>query len=296
MSDEEHKRRKTITFEQAEGAASLPYQLQPQEMSQKLRGALWVALYQALRDTRVYDHNDNEMVGPPYDTILGRVHTFHYEGWIDEFDPSFDRQTGSIKKRLADGSYIDVLGFVQAILRDEDCPDNFRDSIRNALRYANAAYVVVDDDTIVPKGSPEEAAAIDRAFGDLRSKEFVGARQHLKNAADLLSAGKYAESVRESIHSVESVARVLELTADLSKALSRLEQRAEIHGAMKKGFLALYGYTSDERGIRHPLLDEQKSNVDETDAMFMIGACASFNSYMINRARQAGLLEPTKIR
>ena len=59
------------------------------------------------------------------------------------------------------------------------------------------------------------------------------------------------------------------------------------------GFAAIYGFTSDEKGIRHPLLDDHTAKVDETDALFMIGACAAFVSYLINKARAAGLLGPT---
>jgi hypothetical protein len=58
---------------------------------------------------------------------------------------------------------------------------------------------------------------------------------------------------------------------------------------MKAGFGSLYGYTSDEQGIRHALL-EPSSNVDDADALFMIGACAAFVSYLISKARSAGLL------
>jgi hypothetical protein len=58
---------------------------------------------------------------------------------------------------------------------------------------------------------------------------------------------------------------------------------------MKQGFNSLYGYTSDEQGIRHPMLDDGTANVDETDAIFMIGACAAFISYLINKARIAGI-------
>lgn len=46
-----------------------------------------------------------------------------------------------------------------------------------------------------------------------------------------------------------------------------------------------------EKGIRHPLLDNAKAEVDEADALFMIGACAAFVSYMINKARLAGVLD-----
>ena len=48
----------------------------------------------------------------------------------------------------------------------------------------------------------------------------------------------------------------------------------------------------DEKGIRHPLLDKGDAEVDETDALFMIGACGAFVSYLINKSRAAGLLKP----
>lgn len=59
---------------------------------------------------------------------------------------------------------------------------------------------------------------------------------------------------------------------------------------MKAAFNSLYGYTSDEQGIRHAHLNEPSSKPDEADALFMIGACAAFVSYLINKARVAGLL------
>jgi hypothetical protein len=59
---------------------------------------------------------------------------------------------------------------------------------------------------------------------------------------------------------------------------------------MKAGFNSLYGYTSDEQGIRHAHLNEPTAQPDETDALFMIGACAAFVSYLIGKARSAGLL------
>jgi hypothetical protein len=78
---------------------------------------------------------------------------------------------------------------------------------------------------------------------------------------------------------VESIARVLEPSADLSNALAELQKSATIHPAMKRGFLALYGYTSDQKGVRHAMPEAGQPAVDETDALFMIGACAAFVSY-----------------
>jgi hypothetical protein len=58
----------------------------------------------------------------------------------------------------------------------------------------------------------------------------------------------------------------------------------------EEGDTSLYAYTSDEKGIRHALLDDSTAKVDEADAMFMLGACAAFVSYLLNKARSNGLL------
>jgi hypothetical protein len=57
-------------------------------------------------------------------------------------------------------------------------------------------------------------------------------------------------------------ARVLEPSGSLSGALARLEKTANIHRALKLGFINLYGYSSDEEGIRHALLDDGDAKVD----------------------------------
>ena len=89
---------------------------------------------------------------------------------------------------------------------------------------------------------------------------------------------------------VESVVIVLEPSGDFSKALAKLESKVKIHGALKRGFSSIYGFTSDQEGIRHALLEAGAPAVDETDSLFMIGACAAFVSYLINKSRNAGLL------
>jgi hypothetical protein len=90
-----------------------------------------------------------------------------------------------------------------------------------------------------------------------------------------------------------SVARTLTPSKSLSDALAILEKKPiAIHKGLKSGFNSIYGYTSDdEKGIRHPLLESGSAAVDETDALFMFSACAAFVSYLVGKARGAGLLD-----
>jgi hypothetical protein len=43
--------------------------------------------------------------------------------------------------------------------------------------------------------------------------------------------------------------------------------------------MQLYGFASDEHGVRHPLLDKGDASVTEEDAMFMLGTCASLVTF-----------------
>jgi len=66
--------------------------------------------------------------------------------------------------------------------------------------------------------------------------------------------------------------------ATLGDALSMLEKNNHLHPALKKGFSTIYGYTSDEGGIRHAMLDEPTITV--TDAKFFLVSCSTFINYL----------------
>jgi hypothetical protein len=286
--EDDLSRRKSLTFEQAEGAEPLPTQLKLTELSKGLRARLWAVLYRDISSSV----DDGRFVGE-WEEILADKHVYRDGRAIDEYH----RIAGTaalvleeIKSVILVGDYVKVFGLLQWILRHRACPHFLSEELNGELNAAGAAYRIYDGDTITPIASEAEAQSVARAFEDLAMSEFHGARAHLKNAATHLTGGEFSASVRESIHAVESVARQLEPTGEFSKALSKLEKSAKIHGAMRAGFGSLYGYTSDEKGIRHPLLDDATAKVDEADALFMIGACAAFVSYLINKGRISGLL------
>ena len=109
-----------------------------------------------------------------------------------------------------------------------------------------------------------------------------GSAAHLKKAAECINGQDWAGSVRESIHAVESVARQLDPKAsnELGPALKSLEKERNPPSGAQVGIHKLYGYTSNEQGIRHALLDQDSANVGMDEAVFMLGACASFSSYL----------------
>ena len=277
-----------MTFEQAEGTDPLPSQLKLKQLSPQLRALLWEAISRSLQRSH-YNGSDGSELLEPWEGIFYAIHVHRDHGMADDFRNDYYELIAKAKEVIAKGNYASVFGWIQFVLRSHP-PGDFAESIQSALDVARAAYRVVDGDTIVPIGSEAEFATLVRAFADLEATEFHGTRKHLRNAAEELTKGNNPGSIRESIHAVESVVRVLEPQGDFAKALAKLDAKVGIHGAMKAGFGNLYGYTSDKEDIRHSLLQEPAPSVDETDALFMLGACAAFVSYVINKSRLAGLL------
>jgi hypothetical protein len=283
--------RKKLSFEQAEGAAPLPSQLQLREVSQQLRALLWSRVHFYLKEATEHSNYGPNYLDQPWSNILRDEYVHRQLRMVDDFKNDAQHLIKVTRTIFEDGAYLAIFGWLEFVLKHPACPSNFASDIERTLRYCRAAYRVIDGKVICPMSSDAEHTTIVKAFADLSTTQFNGARAHLSKAASHLTAGAYADSVRESIHGVEAVGSTLNSKANtLSKALATLEQKISIHPAMKNGFSSLYGYTNDEHGIRHALLDDATAKVDEADALFMLGACAAFVSYLINKARSNGLL------
>lgn len=116
--------------------------------------------------------------------------------------------------------------------------------------------------------------------------EFEGSKSHIKKGLSLLSDREkpdYKNSIKESISAVESICQIIckDDKATLGKALNKLEESGtKLHRSLKEAFSKLYGYTSDEGGIRHAegLFE---SNVSFEDAKFMLVTCCAFVNYLV---------------
>ena len=217
--------------------------------------------------------------------ILGRFHDDTMLKGPEECGRFFKEFT-----RLRD--YHEVLTLIEFVLRNEYCPEHLRASLVKVFDQSPIAYFVADKDglpTIMPRASREAGEVTQQAIETIREGDMAGATTHLRKAAEQINAREYADSVRESINAVESVARTIDPKASktLGPALDSLERVGLLkHPALKKALKKLYGYTSDEQGIRHPLLDKDSADVGLDEAVFMFGACASFAAYLVSKHRQ----------
>jgi hypothetical protein len=110
--------------------------------------------------------------------------------------------------------------------------------------------------------------------------------RHIRDALSLMPPNPESSprnSIKESISAVEAALKHLtgKPSATLSQALPDFELKyGALHPALRAGLEKLYGYTSDEKGVRHALVGET-ANVTIDDARFMVVACSAFANYLV---------------
>ncbi|MBR6386939.1 MAG: hypothetical protein IKS14_01690 [Thermoguttaceae bacterium] len=148
-------------------------------------------------------------------------------------------------------------------------------------RFVNGKIVAISD--YIEITSIEEAC----------NNPYVGCRNHFQKALNFLADRQkkdYKNSIKESISAVESICSIIMngKSSTLGEALKRLEGNGiVIHNALKSAFQKLYGYASDQGGIRHAegLFE---SHVDFEDAKFMLVSCSAFVNYLIAQNGKRG--------
>ncbi len=268
------------TFSQRHGLREIPGPPQLQGISPQARNYLWGALWKHLQRTAIGDYL--VLIGRPWRSVLAAVHQGKLERPLDQFDRRLDHWKEICKPILLQGPYGECFDLIETLLRHPQCPLDFVAEIEDIFQHQLAYRIdTTSVPTIVPAATEQEGDALIGALQTLETAGLAGAARHLRQAGERIRDRDWAGSVRASIDAVESVAtQVAPSNANtLGHVLAVMERKHDLHPALKRGFGAIYGYTSDEPGVRHALLDDE-SKVTQDEAIFMIGACASFSSYL----------------
>jgi hypothetical protein len=97
-------------------------------------------------------------------------------------------------------------------------------------------------------------------------------------------------AIKEAISAVEGALKVTtgREKGDLRDALPEFEAKyGQLHKAFRGAIEKLYAYTSDEKGVRHSLLEDD-AKVDLDDARFMVVACSALCNFLVARAAAKG--------
>ena len=287
MTSESDNPDKNLPFSRRYGYEPLPSPMRLEELSDDLRRELrnlMQSLIDAFSSDGFFEVNGQRF----WKRVLGEA-LIQAETDVPDHVPGVKRFCDDILKSWP---FNKVLEFLEIVLVELGDDDEFGPKVQCLFRKHGAAYWLDISEgkcLFVPSASKEQGEATQRAFGTIKKNGLDGAIAHLGQAAEHINARQYADSIADSIHAVESVARVIDPRSNntLQPALRSLREEGVLkHPALSKAFETLYGYTSDEHGIRHALLDKSTADVALEEAIFMFGACASFAAYLSAKHRQ----------
>jgi hypothetical protein len=172
----------------------------------------------------------------------------------------------------------DFVEFVANNYRRYQFKDSFCKACNNLFEREVSAYRFLDG-VITRITEKEEIESIEEAL----KTRIEPVATHIRRSLELLSDRNdpdYRNSIKESISAVESlVARITgEESGTLGQLLKKIELELGLHPALKTAFSNLYGYTSEEGGIRHALMEAEKN--DFHDAKFMLVVCSAFVNFV----------------
>lgn len=192
-----------------------------------------------------------------------------------------------LKKEIIDnGKWYTIYDFIEKYLMkcDDEKLFRIRTEFNRILEEEVSAYRI-SGKIVVPITNKYELETVEEA----QNNEYEAVRIHLSKALELFAnrtKPDYENSIKESISAVEAICCIITgmtgKNATLGNTLKKLKDNGvHIHSAMEKAFLSLYGYTSDEDGIRHGGMDF--ANAPSEDARYMLISCSAFINYLMDK-------------
>lgn len=270
------------TFSQRMWIEPQPF-LQKDSVSEKLKNKLWNTLLDILewlseQNSWDFDYSiDNNFIIDfsnqfwlKWDTIPSEERKFKEFLWIEIF---------SSWNKIYD--YIEILFRWQDIIEfDKKIKLN---EINRVLKEENSAYRISEEGLVLPISNEEELEAVNEAS----TIKYTPVNEHIQKAISLFKKepADYANSIKESISAVEALCQIIidDEKATLGKAIKKLKEKGVIiPPALEGAFEKLYGYTSNEWGIRHAL-SEGDTPPTFDNAKYMLVSCSAFVNYLISK-------------
>jgi len=293
-------------FSERIGVSKKSKTIQINRMSDELRNSIWnllLDLYDRPEDrrkncwVRVADHIAEFFRKVPKDTLS--FHDFECKRWVKDYFYSLDwDKVYDLTEFLVHNHSIMTRTYLSGLRIYHDHPvaeSELISDLNDLLERELSGYRFVSG-FLTPISDKVEVDEIEAAINQAMDRGLLGTHEHIRTALQLLGkkpTPDYRNAIKEAISAIESIVKQIsgQKSPGLEGALKELSKHIEIHEALKSGFIKLYGYSSDEGGIRHPILDQPNVGFDE--AKFMIVSCSAFVNYLICKAEAAGFFKNT---
>lgn len=179
-------------------------------------------------------------------------------------------------------SFVEFFSFTIDKIPNRYIKSTFEEALNDILVSEKTGYRL-NSNYIISITDENELETIKSATNTRYNAVNTHLKKALKLYADRLHPD-YENSIKESISAVESIACIIVENdkAVLSSALDKLVKKGvRLHRAQIEAYKKLYGYTSDENGIRHAGIDFNEANAE--DAKYMLVSCSAFVYYLIEK-------------
>jgi hypothetical protein len=284
-----------LRFSERIGAKPVRTEIQIDSMDNELRAALWNCLLVCCFEQYVgpsgVDLLADQLVRPSAHrhSALGNLQGLFRALWTDFYRRPLDTLPSDFQKALArvrgwflesNTEWYEVYDLLEFVAQAASNPgsSSFINCCNEVLEKELSGYRFIGKQ-IVPITNETEIGEIEEALQSPQTTNLVGVHRHLESALSKLSDRKtpdYRNSIKESISAVEAAVGFIagKRNAPFAAALKIIKDTMGLHPALEKGFLAIYGYTSDADGIRHAMLSESKCDFE--DAKYMLVSCSAF--------------------
>jgi hypothetical protein len=270
-----------MTFSERHGYTKARTVAQLDSMDGPLRMALWNSIWSLLlRDATSFMLRGG-------DEVMLRLWTTTMHRGLDDVPRSFDSIVSLFKDLVLNGEWFAVYDFLELSLEATkgDVRTALTDLFASDLEMHLAGYRVIDG-KVAPITDLVEVAEVAGALAV--PDRFAAARGHLDTALALFADREtpdYANSVKESISAVESMVRLVTGKTDFHGAIDTLEKSHGIHLKLVLGWKNLYGFTSDEAGVRHG--GPKPPAVTQAMARYFLITCSAFVNLLASIMKQA---------
>lgn len=215
-----------LPFSQRNGLAEIPPQLKIGEVSDEFRRLLDLVIIPVADKNKYFRESD--MFDGNFDDFYKDLHVRFFKQMLNTYKGSVADFKTYCHIFIMAGDIPELFDFIEFLIRyfrkHHLYDKSFEKDLCNVFIDARAAYRIVDD-KIMAIGTEEQGKAVERALDNTEKYGAKGARSHLISSGMKLRNGNWADSIRDSIHAVESVAVSLdEKEKTLGDALKKIEK------------------------------------------------------------------------
>ena len=274
--------------------------LQKGSIDERLRNRLWSCVSQIYFDDLKHHTSSDELANILFwniwDDFLGKP--------VDTISDITNRNVSAVRDWFFSAKWNEVYDFLEFLGEFKDAKNS--GGTWDRLRKKTAAFIVVVNEKLAQEkaayrfvGSQIAEVTNDSEIMEINQAlevegKYSGARAHIQSALKLYSNREqpdYRNSVKESISAIESV--FTSINGKKSSGLAAAIKLAEngglvLHPALRNGIISIYGWTSDDGGIRHGLT-ENSAKVREVEARLMLILCSALMNYLISQKADGSL-------